>query len=289
MRRGHKRKDKTGALQEMNLSSFWNLSRAGNDFGLHICHLYKTPEEIKSSVEKFLSDAFVQDKKIIFMISDTDLRKNLVCDLTESLKGFSEFSRAVEIYDASKSLAPDESAEAGLNPFVRLLLHLERDALAQGFEGLKIIVQCSLKDNSWFEIMESESLMTGHLEEAKISLLCLFPLAQCDPSMIVDIVSSHQGTIMDRAGILEMITPSIPWNHSAREFQHSCSERASREQYDDYIPVCSYCRSMRSPKSWMSPEDYVNRRWHKDFTHSICPDCLRKVYENMKNEKIQEA
>lgn len=42
------------------------------------------------------------------------------------------------------------------------------------------------------------------------------------------------------------------------------------------IPICASCRKVRDDKeSWMRIETYFKENWDVDFTHGLCPDCLR--------------
>ena len=43
------------------------------------------------------------------------------------------------------------------------------------------------------------------------------------------------------------------------------------------IPICAWCRKLRSDDGfWLSVEQYLRARTDADFTHGICPDCLKK-------------
>jgi PAS domain S-box-containing protein len=47
----------------------------------------------------------------------------------------------------------------------------------------------------------------------------------------------------------------------------------------DIIPICSSCRKIRDDKGyWQNVENYFRSRSEIEFTHGICPDCMRKLY-----------
>jgi DNA-binding NarL/FixJ family response regulator len=49
------------------------------------------------------------------------------------------------------------------------------------------------------------------------------------------------------------------------------------------LPICSSCKKIRDDKgTWNAIEAYVEEHSNTTFTHSICPDCLRKLYPNLK-------
>lgn len=52
---------------------------------------------------------------------------------------------------------------------------------------------------------------------------------------------------------------------------------------DRLISVCAECKKVRNPDgTWESFESYFGDRLGVDFSHAICPDCLRKLYPGFK-------
>ena len=50
------------------------------------------------------------------------------------------------------------------------------------------------------------------------------------------------------------------------------------------IPICSWCKSVRSDKDyWQSVEEYVRSRTDATFTHGLCPKCAEKMEEEIAN------
>jgi hypothetical protein len=45
------------------------------------------------------------------------------------------------------------------------------------------------------------------------------------------------------------------------------------------VPICAYCKNVRDDKGfWEKVENYVERRFPAEFSHGICPDCIRKHF-----------
>ncbi len=45
------------------------------------------------------------------------------------------------------------------------------------------------------------------------------------------------------------------------------------------LPICSFCKKIRDDKGyWNQVEDYIKERLDADFSHSICPDCIKAHY-----------
>lgn len=48
------------------------------------------------------------------------------------------------------------------------------------------------------------------------------------------------------------------------------------------IPICVHCKKIRDDKGyWEQVERYIRKHSEADFTHGICPDCLRKHFPDL--------
>ncbi len=54
------------------------------------------------------------------------------------------------------------------------------------------------------------------------------------------------------------------------------------------LPICASCKKIRNadgdphdPASWNTVEKFISAKTSADFTHSICPDCLKKLYPDL--------
>jgi len=48
------------------------------------------------------------------------------------------------------------------------------------------------------------------------------------------------------------------------------------------LPICSSCRKIRDDEGyWSQIEEYVRKHTDTEFTHGICPDCVRTLYPEM--------
>jgi len=53
------------------------------------------------------------------------------------------------------------------------------------------------------------------------------------------------------------------------------------------LPMCAWCRKIRDDKGyWQGLEAYVQEYTDADFSHGICPDCMKKVYPEL-YEKVK--
>ena len=48
------------------------------------------------------------------------------------------------------------------------------------------------------------------------------------------------------------------------------------------LPICSHCKKIRDDQGyWNQIEFYIRARSNANFTHSICPDCAKKLYPDL--------
>lgn len=52
------------------------------------------------------------------------------------------------------------------------------------------------------------------------------------------------------------------------------------KQLEGMLPMCSICKNIRDDKGyWNSVETYITRHSEAVFSHSLCPDCAHKHYQ----------
>jgi hypothetical protein len=49
-----------------------------------------------------------------------------------------------------------------------------------------------------------------------------------------------------------------------------------------FIPICASCKKIRDDKGyWNQIEAYLSAHSEMEFSHSVCPDCARKLYPEL--------
>ena len=57
---------------------------------------------------------------------------------------------------------------------------------------------------------------------------------------------------------------------------------------EGFLPICANCKKIRHEKSWDQIEEYISDHSLAKFSHSICPDCLKKLHPEFYNEKMEQ-
>ncbi|MBW8887312.1 MAG: hypothetical protein JF616_06070 [Fibrobacteres bacterium] len=56
------------------------------------------------------------------------------------------------------------------------------------------------------------------------------------------------------------------------------------------MSVCASCKKIRDGENHWSPiEEYIQKRSHADFTHTICPDCGVKLYGDLYVQSVKRV
>ncbi len=56
------------------------------------------------------------------------------------------------------------------------------------------------------------------------------------------------------------------------------------------LPICLNCKNIRNESgSWVRIEEYITDRSEADFSHGMCPDCLRKLYPKHFGQDLQKS
>ena len=59
---------------------------------------------------------------------------------------------------------------------------------------------------------------------------------------------------------------------------------------EGFIPICANCKKIRNTEDqWEQMEKYIAQHSLAQFSHSICPDCARKLYPKFYNDKMKIA
>lgn len=52
------------------------------------------------------------------------------------------------------------------------------------------------------------------------------------------------------------------------------------------VPICANCKNVRDDQGyWNRVETYLNEHTEADFTHAVCPDCMKKLYPQFKGDR----
>jgi len=75
---------------------------------------------------------------------------------------------------------------------------------------------------------------------------------------------------------LELYSQKLQLEKTVSELEKALSEIKT---LSGLIPICSSCKKIRDDSGfWTNVENYIAARSDVDFSHAICPDCMKKEY-----------
>lgn len=55
-----------------------------------------------------------------------------------------------------------------------------------------------------------------------------------------------------------------------------------------FLPICASCKKIRDDQGyWNQIEEYISEHSEAEFSHSICPDCMKELYPDIYEKRIQ--
>ncbi len=49
-----------------------------------------------------------------------------------------------------------------------------------------------------------------------------------------------------------------------------------------FLPICASCKNIRNDQGyWEKIEQYISNHSEAEFTHTLCPDCIKKLYPDI--------
>ena len=62
---------------------------------------------------------------------------------------------------------------------------------------------------------------------------------------------------------------------------------AEVKQLIGILPICASCKKIRDDEGyWKEVETYISDHSEAQFSHGICPDCMRKLYPEIADEVL---
>lgn len=76
---------------------------------------------------------------------------------------------------------------------------------------------------------------------------------------------------------------TVRYKRTSEELARAISEVKS---LSGLLPICAHCNKIRDDEGyWRKVEDYLSARSELEFSHGLCPECMKKLYPELKVEE----
>jgi hypothetical protein len=101
-----------------------------------------------------------------------------------------------------------------------------------------------------------------------------------DVCLALSPVKSADGHIMGAASIAYDITERKKIADERAQMIAQLNETLSKvKALSGLLPICASCKNIRDDKGyWQKLETFFHEHSDAEFSHSICPDCMEKLY-----------
>ena len=95
--------------------------------------------------------------------------------------------------------------------------------------------------------------------------------------------SDPQGNVIGLIGVILDITERKRLEEEKENLVVDLQKALSEvKKMSGFLPICASCKKIRDDEGyWQQIEEYISDRSEAQFSHSICPDCTRKLYPEL--------
>lgn len=110
-------------------------------------------------------------------------------------------------------------------------------------------------------------------------------LVTCSPCY--DKVGNLIGTVHVARDISQQKLAEAEKENLITELQEALSQV---KQLSGFLPICASCKKIRDDKGyWNQIESYISQHSEAEFSHGICPDCIKKLYSDIEVYKSNRS
>jgi len=125
-----------------------------------------------------------------------------------------------------------------------------------------------------------EKLRAGQAIEASETARLRKDGAQIEVHLAMSPIKGPDGQLMGASSIAYDITERKKIEAERNKMIEQLNETLSKvKTLSGLLPICSSCKKIRDDKGyWQKLETFVHEHSNAEFSHSICPECMEKLY-----------
>ena len=84
----------------------------------------------------------------------------------------------------------------------------------------------------------------------------------------------------------ELIQARMALNEKVEELELALKEVRTLK---GIVPICASCKNVRDDQGyWNRVETYLNEHTEAEFSHAVCPDCMKRLYPQFRDDEQPE-
>jgi len=115
--------------------------------------------------------------------------------------------------------------------------------------------------------------------------------SQVEVSLTVSSLKDTQGNIIGASTVaLDISKRKQEEAERMRLIQELTETLAHVKTLSGLLPICASCKKIRDDKGyWQQVETYIKAHSDADFTHGICPECVKRLYPEVQMSRVEAA
>jgi len=199
-------------------------------WGSHVCLFYQSPVNVLEMLVAYVH-AGLEAHELCLLVTSPPLTEDEVLHaLRQRVPAFQDHVRRgdIELVAADAWYRPRQPFEMA-SVLQRWQAKLEQ-ALQRGYEGLRCSGDAAWLDRrGWADFAAYERALNAVVRDARMILVCTYPLDQCGATDLLDVASHHQGALVQRYGNWELVEHA-ELQHTKAALQHLNGQLKERVQ-----------------------------------------------------------
>ncbi len=170
-------------------------------WGTHLCHFYRTIEEMADILPPYLRAGLERDEGCLWAVSaplEVDRAKAMLAEVVSGIDGYTATGQ-LEIVDFTDWFY--DATEANADTAVAGLIERYDRALVRGYSGFRLVVNVpALSPEAWLGISAREVALDAAIGGRRMRAVCAYSLDGVSAPEVAAIVAGHPLALLPRNG-----------------------------------------------------------------------------------------
>jgi len=178
-------------------------------WGTHFCLFYKTKEDLTDILVPYFKAGLENNEFCMWVTSEFIGEKEAKESLRKAIPDFDQYLKKEQIQIVPHTEWYLKDGVFDLQRVLEAWVDKLNQALAVGYAGIRVTGNAAwFEKRVWREFADYEKEVNKAIGKYQMVVICTYSLDKCGASEIVDVVSSHQFTLIRREGKWELIESS---------------------------------------------------------------------------------